>query len=62
MDQLLISPAPHLHSKDSTRRLMRDVIIALIPSVLVSISFAGLEALLVLSVSVATCVSVEFLI
>lgn len=62
MDKLLISPAPHLHSKDSTRRIMRDVIIALMPAVLVSVYFAGLSALLVIVVSVTGCVLVEHLI
>lgn len=62
MDKLLVSPAPHLHSKDSTRRIMRDVIIALIPAVLVSVYFAGLSALLVIIVSVTGCVLVEHLI
>ncbi|HOF75394.1 MAG TPA: RnfABCDGE type electron transport complex subunit D [Bacteroidales bacterium] len=62
MDKLLVSPAPHLHSKENTRRIMRDVIIALMPSVLVSVYFAGLSALLVVVVSVAGCVLVEHLI
>ena len=62
MDKLLVSPAPHLHSKENTRRIMRDMIIALMPSVLVSVYFAGLSALLVIVVSVAGCVLIEHLI
>ena len=29
---LILSPAPHIHTKDSSRRIMLDVIIALLPA------------------------------
>ena len=61
-NKLLISPAPHLHSKEFTRRLMLDVIIALTPAVLVSIYFLGLSALSIFAVAIITCVAVEYLI
>ena len=41
MDRLLVSPSPHIHSKTSTKSLMRDVVIALLPAVIVSIVFYG---------------------
>ena len=41
---------------------MRDVVIAMIPAVIVSILFYGWSELLVLGVSVASCVMLEFLI
>ena len=41
MNKLLVSPSPHIHSKTSTRSLMLDVVIALLPSVLVTILFYG---------------------
>lgn len=41
---------------------MRDVVIAMIPAVIVSILFYGWSELLVLGVSVASCVLLEFLI
>ncbi|MDR2584974.1 MAG: RnfABCDGE type electron transport complex subunit D [Prevotellaceae bacterium] len=62
MKKLLISPAPHLHGKERTQRLMLDVIIALIPACLVSIYFMGLCALSVFAVSIATCLAVEYVI
>jgi electron transport complex protein RnfD len=62
MNKLLVSPAPHLHSKETTKGIMRDVIIALMPSVLVSLYFAGVSAFLVLTVSVVGCVLLEHLI
>ena len=62
MNKLLVSPSPHLHTKTSTKSLMRDVVIAMIPAVIVSILFYGWSELLVLGVSVASCVLLEFLI
>lgn len=58
----LVSPAPHLHTSTSTTSLMRDVIIALAPACVVSVLFYGLSALLVLALSVAFCVFVEWAI
>ena len=62
MNRLIVSPSPHLHTKTSTKSLMRDVVIALIPAVVVSVLFYGLSELLVLGVSVASCVLLEYLI
>ena len=62
MEKLLVSPSPHLHTKTSTKSLMRDVVIALLPAVLVSVLFYGWSELLVLGVSVASCVLLEYLI
>ena len=62
MDRLLVSSSPHIHSKTSTKSLMRDVVIALLPAVIVSIVFYGWKELLVISVSVLSCVLLESLI
>ena len=62
MEKLLVSPSPHLHTKTSTKSLMRDVVIALLPAVVVSVLFYGWSELLVLGVSVASCVLLEYLI
>ena len=62
MEKLLVSPSPHLHTKTSTKSLMRDVVIAMMPAVLVSILFYGWSGLLVLGVSVASCILLEYLI
>ena len=62
MDRLLVSPSPHIHSKTSTKSLIRDVVIALLPAVIVSIVFYGWKELLVISVSVLSCVLLESLI
>ena len=62
MERLLVSPSPHIHGKVSTRSLMLDVVIALIPAVLVSVVFYGWKELLVLGVSVGSCLLLEHLI
>ena len=62
MERLIVSPSPHLHTKTSTKSLMRDVVIAMMPAVIVSVLFYGWSALAVLGVSVASCVLLEYLI
>ena len=62
MDKLLVSPSPHLHTKTSTKSLMRDVVIALMPAVIVSVLFYGWSSLLVMSVSIASCLLIEMFI
>ena len=57
---MLVSPNPHLHSKTTTAVLMRDVVIALLPAVVVSVVFYGWKELLVLAVSVLSCILVEW--
>lgn len=62
MNRLLVSPSPHIHSSVSTSSLMRDVVIALMPAVLVSVLFYGWTALVLLAVTVASCILVEYLV
>ena len=59
---MIVSPNPHIHSKDSTKSLMRDVVIALVPAIICSVVFYGWQELLVLGVSVASCVLLEWAI
>ena len=60
--KLIVSPSPHVHGGDSTTRLMRDVLIALLPAFVVSVVVYGLSALLVTAIAVASCVLFEYLI
>lgn len=62
MNKLLISPSPHIHTRTSTASLMRDVVIALLPTVIVSILFYGWSEIIVLGVSILSCVLLEYLI
>ena len=60
--KLVVSPSPHIHAAFSTKRLMGDVLIALIPAFIVSVIVYGVDALVVTGVSVAACVAFEYLI
>lgn len=62
MNKLTVAPAPHVQSPQSTQSIMRDVVLALMPALVVSILVFGLDALRVTALSVASCVAFEFLI
>lgn len=57
--KFIVSSTPHIRSKDSTSTIMRDVIIALTPAALMGIWAFGLSALLVIVISIASCVFFE---
>ena len=57
---LILSPAPHIRTKDDTQRLMLNVLIALVPCVIAGIWYFGWQAALVLAVSTASAVLAEF--
>lgn len=58
---LIVSPSPHAKARHTTRSIMLDVIIALMPALLAGIYFYGLRALLLTFVSVISCVGFEWL-
>lgn len=58
----LVSPSPHIHSSQSTKTIMLDVIIALLPAVILSCLMYGWKSLILLAVSIVSCVGLEFLI
>ncbi|MDR2286384.1 MAG: RnfABCDGE type electron transport complex subunit D [Prevotellaceae bacterium] len=60
--KLIISPSPHIHDNVTTQRLMKDVIIALLPAFLVSVYFFGINVLSVTFVSVGVCVGLEWVL
>ena len=62
MSKLTVSLSPHFQNPTTTKVLMNDVLIALAPAVLVSLLFYGWNALLLMVVSVASCVLCEYLI
>lgn len=59
---MLVSPSPHLHSPASTNSIMRDVVIALLPALVVMILFYGWSAIIVTAVSCISCVGLEYAI
>lgn len=56
-----VSSSPHIRAKDTTKSVMRDVVIALLPATAASIYFFKLEALLVILASVLSCVGAEYI-
>jgi electron transport complex protein RnfD len=63
MSNLLnVSPSPHVYGKETTRKLMLGVIIALVPALFASVFYFGYGAIIVTSVSVLSCVAFEYLI
>jgi len=58
--KLVVATSPHIHSKNSTSSIMRDVLIALTPTLIASCVLFGLKALLVTAVCVASCVLFEW--
>ncbi len=53
--ELTISSSPHAHTATTTRTIMRDVLIALVPALIGSVCFFGPRALAVTLVSVLAC-------
>jgi len=62
MDRFTMSSSPHVRSAESTRRIMIDVIIALLPATVLGIYFFGLNALWTVLICVFTAVGVEALL
>ncbi len=58
--ELTISSSPHVHSPITTRTIMRDVLIALVPALLGAGYFFGIRAWMVTLVSAAACVFFEW--
>ncbi len=60
-NQLYLSSSPHIHSGETTDKVMRLVIYALLPATLLSIYFFGLPALSVLLICTLGCLAFEAL-
>lgn len=57
---VVVSTPPHVKSKRTTRGIMLDVVIALIPCAVMGIVYFGWRAVMIELVSVAACVGTEF--
>lgn len=62
MDKFTLSSSPHVRSSESTRRIMTDVLIALVPATVCGVYFFGIGALVTVLVSVAAAVGAEAII
>mgnify|MGYP004648262621 CR=1 FL=1 len=61
-ERLTVSPSPHIKRTDTTRSIMLDVIIALVPALLWGVYVFGPRALVVVLISVASAVLFEYLV
>ncbi|MBE6596230.1 MAG: hypothetical protein E7641_01030 [Ruminococcaceae bacterium] len=61
MEHLVVSSSPHIHTGTNTSKIMRDVVIALLPAAVASALLFGLKALAIILVSVASAVLSEYL-
>ncbi len=58
--KLVVSASPHLRTKDTTQRIMLDVVISLIPALIAAVVLFGPRVLAVTATSVITAVLSEF--
>lgn len=56
-----VSSSPHIRSNDTVKSIMRDVIIALLPATIAGVYYFKIQALLVILVSIASCVGSEYI-
>lgn len=61
MKKLHVSNAPHIHSGDSTQKIMLDVVIAMLPAAVAAVVIFGMQSLWIMLTCVATAVIAEFL-
>ena len=59
--RLIVTASPHIRDNSTTRGLMGNVVIALVPSIVAATFIFGMHALLVVGVTVAACVGFEYL-
>ena len=59
--KLVVGASPHLRTKDTTSRIMLDVIIALIPALAASIALFGPRVLAVVATTVISAVASEYI-
>ena len=57
--QLYLSSSPHIHSGETTAKVMRAVLYSLVPACAVAVYFFGLSALLVLLLATFGCMATE---
>ena len=61
LKNLKVSSSPHIRNEDSTRQIMLDVVIALLPALAVAVFVFGARSLVMTVVSVLGCVFFEWL-
>ena len=59
-NDLIVSSSPHIFSKDTTSKIMLDVLIALLPATIASVIIFGLQAFILVVVCTASAVLAEW--
>lgn len=62
MNLLTVSGSPHVHSRQDVKSIMYGVVIAMIPAILVSVYFFGIDAARVIFLSIISCIFFEWII
>lgn len=62
MNNFTVSGSPHIKGDESTKKIMYGVVIAMVPTVLASIYFFGLDAIRVFVIAIAACLFFEWII
>ena len=60
-DRLIVTASPHIRDNATTRGLMGNVLIALVPSIVASGLIFGMRAILLTAVTTLACVVFEYL-
>lgn len=61
MDSLIVSSSPHIRGEKTTRGIMGDVLIALVPCVIAGTIYFGFRALLLVAITTATAILTEYI-
>jgi electron transport complex protein RnfD len=59
---IIVSASPHVHSDRTSKKIMYDVVLALLPAFLVSLYVFGLSAFIVTAVAIGSCLVFEYVI
>lgn len=62
MSMFTVSGSPHVHGDSSVKKIMYTVVIAMVPAMLVSVYFFGLDALKIMLISSLACLFFEWAI
>ncbi len=62
MSLLTVSGSPHVHAPQNVRSILYGVVIAMIPAILVSFYYFGIDSARVIFISISACLLFEYLI
>ena len=60
-NNFVVSATPHVRSKDSVQSVMRDVLIALIPAIVMGVYYFGIKPILLIIISAVSAMFFEYL-